>query len=271
MRNNDTITCAVTMPGSWQAKQTASVFRSVGAEGWGNGCCEDNNVRVGSKFGCESRAGRSGNGCCEGSNVRTGGKPCCNEGTAFGTGNGCCEGNNPRTGGKPCCNEGTAFGTGNGCCEGGNPRTGGKPCCNESATFGTGNGCCEGGNGRKGSRTAAMVYEEEHELDLFCEEEEAIRKGTLFTELYMPMNGECADNCGAKLCDGQAEAFAAWELRLYLNTHPNDWKALQMFRRYCCSCNDLSYASAFVCDDGQSRRWNWTDAPWPWEFNCGCE
>lgn len=233
MRNNDTITCAVTTSGCRQPKQTASVFRAVGAGGWDHDCCDNNATR-----------GRARNtGCCESA-------LCTNNRNTV-----CCE------------NTSCANNRNTGCCES-------APCANTRNT-----GCCENTpcdrNHNKGCkestyRTAAMVYEEEHELDLFCEEEEAIRKGTLFSELYMPMNGEWADPCGAQLCDGQAEAFAAWELRLYLNTHPHDRKALQMFRSYCCRCG-LSYASAFACDDGESHDWNWTDAPWPWEFNCSCE
>jgi spore coat protein JB len=85
------------------------------------------------------------------------------------------------------------------------------------------------------------------------------------------MRGECADNCGAQLCDGQAEAFAAWELRLYLNTHPCDEQALKLFRKYARKADQPNYAGAFAFDDGCPERWSWTDAPWPWEFNAGCE
>lgn len=114
-----------------------------------------------------------------------------------------------------------------------------------------------------------MVYEAEHQLCKMHEIEEAIRKGTLFSQLYMPMNGECADACGATLCEGQAEAFAAWELRLYLNTHPCDQQALQLFHKMARKAGEPNYASTFV--EGCQSRWSWTDAPWPWEFNCACE
>lgn len=117
----------------------------------------------------------------------------------------------------------------------------------------------------------AMVYEQEHDLCQLHEVEEAIRKGTLFSELYMPMNGECADACGAQLCEGQAEAFAAWELRLYLNTHPCDEQALKLFRKYARKADQPNYAGAFAFDDGCPERWSWTDAPWPWEHNAACE
>ena len=117
--------------------------------------------------------------------------------------------------------------------------------------------------------TPGMVYETQHHLNDLHGAEEAIRKGTLFPQLYMPMMGECADNCGAQLCDGQADAFAAWELRLYLNTHPCDQQALQLFRKYARKAEQPNYAGAFAGDCGD--RWSWAEAPWPWEFNAGCE
>ena len=117
--------------------------------------------------------------------------------------------------------------------------------------------------------TPGMVYETQHHLHDLHGAEEAIRKGTLFPQLYMPMRGECADGCGAQLCEGQAEAFAAWELRLYLNTHPCDQQALQLFRKYALKADQPNYAGAFAGDCGD--RWSWTEAPWPWEFNAGCE
>ncbi len=114
----------------------------------------------------------------------------------------------------------------------------------------------------------AMVYEAAHTLAKLYNAEEAIRKGTLFAQLYMPMMGESADACGAPLCQGQAEAFAAWELRLYLNTHPCDKQALQLFKQYARKAYQPNYAAAYAFEEGCDDRWNWTDAPWPWEQGC---
>jgi len=142
---------------------------------------------------------------------------------------------------------------------------------NRNTNCGCNNGCaCD--NDRSSSHhgnTPGMVYEADHQLCKMHEIEEAIRKGTLFSQLYMPMNGECADACGAQLCEGQAEAFAAWELRLYLNTHPCDQQALQLFQKMAHKTCEPNYATTFV--EGCQSRWNWIDAPWPWEFNCSCE
>ena len=87
--------------------------------------------------------------------------------------------------------------------------------------------------------------------------------------------------------------FAAWELRLYLNTHPDDEKALPAYRQLCAECESAgvekcNYACAGtgVCakkavsdarigtcscgGDTFGRKtsgsvWSWIDGPWPWE------
>jgi spore coat protein JB len=192
-------------------------------------------------FGAQngSRSGMEGNGCgrCD-------------------TCNGCDEcnswNNTRRSSNCGTCNHG--------CNASSRAQTNCNPCDNCS-----GNSCNRSGKGC----APGMVYEQEHDLCQLHEAGEAIRKGTLFPQLYMPMRGECADGCGAQLCEGQAEAFAAWELRLYLNTHPCDQQALHLFRKYARKADQPNYAGAFA--DGCGDRWSWTDAPWPWEFNAACE
>ncbi len=280
MRNKDTAACGC------GAVQTASVFRAVdtcapcsyngtdwnhwdrnarqGCSGCGHACegchtaCEAAN-HWGGDTGSAARCPRCGNTpcTCEAENS-------CN--TAWNGCNNTCAGNTarcPRCGNSPCtCNaENSCNAAWNGCnntCAGTAarcPRCGNSPCTCNAAAYGIG---------------PAMVYETGHSLEVHAAEE-AIRKGTLFSELYMPMMGECADNCGAQLCDGQAEAFAAWELRLYLNTHPHDRHALELFRQYARCADQPNYAGAFAFDDGCPDRWSWTDAPWPWEHNAACE
>lgn len=86
--------------------------------------------------------------------------------------------------------------------------------------------------------------------------------------------------------------FAAWELRLYLDTHPNDERALAAYRQLCSAAGDkCNYACNTTdakgnngggcgcgaglgnaarggndggCSDG--RVWHWVDDPWPWEL-----
>lgn len=119
------------------------------------------------------------------------------------------------------------------------------------------------------NRTVGMINVEMQELDEIFESESALRAGTLFPELHKPMNGYCPydDNCGT--CKQQA-AFAAWEMRLYLNTHPNDKEALALFRKLCKEAGDENYATTFLTDDCCASGWSWVKNPWPWEYDCQC-
>ena len=117
----------------------------------------------------------------------------------------------------------------------------------------------------------AMVNVEAQELGEMYQAEAALKAGTLFPELHKPMRGYCPEG---SLCadDCQAEAFMLWELRLYLNTHPDDQDALALFRCLCKEACDPNYATAFLTEENCAG-WAWAKDPWPWEieFNgCNC-
>lgn len=64
--------------------------------------------------------------------------------------------------------------------------------------------------------------------------------------------------------------FAAWELRLYLNTHPGDERALELYKGLCRQLDAHSYA--VVADEFlDDCRWTWIDGPWPWEAEANCK
>ena len=63
--------------------------------------------------------------------------------------------------------------------------------------------------------------------------------------------------------------FAVIELALYLDTHPDDAKALCLYREYAKNLKDISdkYQKVygpltiyFPCN-----KWRWLEEPWPWE------
>ena len=63
--------------------------------------------------------------------------------------------------------------------------------------------------------------------------------------------------------------FAIVELSLYLDTHPNDQRALCMHKEYCRRLKDLKdkyqklygpLSIYFPCN-----KWRWLEEPWPWE------
>ena len=119
-----------------------------------------------------------------------------------------------------------------------------------------------------------MVYAEDQKLRRMYEPAQAIRNGTLFPELYKPMLEKSMAIDSAPVTARQTLSFSAWELRLYLDTHPDDAQALRLYRRYCAALKGTGYACAFVAagsgeDADCPRRWSWVDDPWPWEHqNC---
>ena len=64
-------------------------------------------------------------------------------------------------------------------------------------------------------------------------------------------------------------SFAVNDLAIYLDTHPDDTKALCLFRKYANELNDLKndyqkvygpLSYYFPCN-----KWRWLEEPWPWE------
>ncbi len=71
-----------------------------------------------------------------------------------------------------------------------------------------------------------------------------------------------------------AYKFAMLETGMYLDTHPNDEKALALFALYRAKLADLikEYECRFgpfidTMDDVEDcNRWTWIDNPWPWDY-----
>lgn len=73
------------------------------------------------------------------------------------------------------------------------------------------------------------------------------------------------------LCNIQAYNFAAYDMLLYLDTHPDDKKAFKLFKELVAKTNELKneyqenfgplspYASA------ENDSFDWLNSPWPWE------
>lgn len=63
--------------------------------------------------------------------------------------------------------------------------------------------------------------------------------------------------------------FAITEISLYLNTHPEDEKALCLHRNYCKEAKELKdkYQKMFgpLTINYPCRKWRWLEEPWPWE------
>lgn len=71
----------------------------------------------------------------------------------------------------------------------------------------------------------------------------------------------------------EAIDFAILETELFLDTHPNDRRAMQTLREYRTRRKGeiANYESRFgkyivTTDNVDAQdRWNWIDSPWPWE------
>lgn len=72
----------------------------------------------------------------------------------------------------------------------------------------------------------------------------------------------------------QAAQFAAWELHVYLDTHPCDKAANEMLQKYTREAQMLKaefeqkYGPLTVAD---SNDVDWLCDPWPWENQGGCD
>ncbi len=67
----------------------------------------------------------------------------------------------------------------------------------------------------------------------------------------------------------QAHEFAITDLCLYLDTHPEDMKALNLHKKY---CNDLNAVKSMyqkmygpLTINYPCNSWRWIEEPWPWE------
>ena len=71
-------------------------------------------------------------------------------------------------------------------------------------------------------------------------------------------------------------SFAVDDIKLYLDTHPEDEKALEFFKEKVMVRNEAlkEYGAQYgpltidTGDDACSRQWDWVLEPWPWEGVC---
>lgn len=67
----------------------------------------------------------------------------------------------------------------------------------------------------------------------------------------------------------RSQGFAITELCLYLDTHPEDQKALCLHRKYARRLKDLEdkYQKVYgpLTINFPCNKWRWLEEPWPWE------
>ena len=117
--------------------------------------------------------------------------------------------------------------------------------------------CCQNG------RTPGIVSSNVQQIANIYPAQTALMRGTLYPELDKPLMCAQSPSGCAEPTACQIMSFSAWEVRLYLNTHPDDQTALQLYQQLCQQTTAPNYACTFVPCTGS--RWTWVDDPWPWE------
>ena len=64
--------------------------------------------------------------------------------------------------------------------------------------------------------------------------------------------------------------FAAYDMKLYLDTHPNDSETIKKMNEYKEKMNALreTYEAKYgplTTNDTMKNKWKWIKSPWPWE------
>ena len=106
------------------------------------------------------------------------------------------------------------------------------------------------------------------------EPRKAMVRGTLYPGLDLPFMGMANQNNlpVTPLSEVQVLAFAVQELALYLDTHPEDLEALELYRQYqelyrkCAQAYQVDRRPLNHTTPGRDDEYAWLDDPWPWEF-----
>ena len=102
----------------------------------------------------------------------------------------------------------------------------------------------------------------------------ALVRGTLFPGLDLPFLGMVnqQEKTITPKTELQVMAFAIQELALYLDTHPEDREALELYRSYQKMYHSAATEYGEMCGPlnhgmpTSSQKYNWLDDPWPWEY-----
>lgn len=76
-------------------------------------------------------------------------------------------------------------------------------------------------------------------------------------------------SCEELMCAIMEADFFAQDLKLYLDTHPDDTRAVEMFReavrqyKACKAAFEDSFYPLTACSAGQNGTWDWLDGVWP--------
>lgn len=106
------------------------------------------------------------------------------------------------------------------------------------------------------------------------EPRKALIRGTLFPGLDLPFMGMVnqKEKQVTPKTELQVMGFMIQELALYLDTHPDDKEALELYRTYQKMYHDAMMEYSEQCDPlnhvtpVKHGKYTWIDEPWPWEY-----
>ncbi len=136
-----------------------------------------------------------------------------------------------------------------------------------------------GGNAAAGElktpASIAMAYVPKQKYENGYKPEAALDRGTLFPGLELPFKNYCPDGKLEKTAQNElrALAFVVTEIGLFLNSHPDDKEAFQLFKTYVKMYNEYrkqyvaKYGPISKTDMADASSYNWINSPWPWEYD----
>lgn len=104
-------------------------------------------------------------------------------------------------------------------------------------------------------------------------QQEALNNGTLFPSLNLPfhLKDQAANVVDGPLAELQALEFVLVELGQYLDTHPEDTEAFELYRQYAQmeqegrAAYESMYGPLTQTAAARMEHWNsWLGNPWPW-------
>jgi len=102
---------------------------------------------------------------------------------------------------------------------------------------------------------------------------DALNNGTLYPGLNLPfhLKVNAANVAGGPLGELQALDFVVHELALYLDTHPDDDEAFELYKQYAAMAKEArkqyvaAYGPLMHHDPADTKSYAWLKDPWPWD------
>ncbi len=123
-------------------------------------------------------------------------------------------------------------------------------------------------------------FNKEIREEKFLSPEEGFLRGNLMKDEYEPYKKLTyfkltpKNEQEAKLFNLMAYSFAINDLNLYLDLHPEDQNAYELFKKYVKEKNKLEEAYSekygpMTITETQGSKYNWIKNPWPWDNTGG--